>query len=273
MKTILVATDYSSVANNAVEFAANLARDLEAELILFNVYKVSIHASNSLASSSTFENIAKRNEERLKEYAQDLENRFDVKVNSQIGKDDTVESLRDCSLKLSADLLVMGIESNLTEYKLFGNTTTSAIKLMQIPILIIPNDIQYNGIHKITYACDVSYLNEACQLSMLKDFVKSFNASLEILHVLSNSESQKNEELEQRINNILSDFNHSFVYEQNSSIKDGIELGLEKSPTDLLVMVPHKLGFFESIIKGSYTRQLALNTRVPMLAIPNDQIC
>ena len=66
MKTILVSTDYSDAANDAVNFAAQLASECNAELILFNVYSPSVHVKNSLTSSNSLENMRRQNEEELK---------------------------------------------------------------------------------------------------------------------------------------------------------------------------------------------------------------
>lgn len=270
MKTILVATDYSSPANNAVEYAAHLAKDAGTELILFNVYKLSIHASNSMASSSNVEHLKEQNEIHLSELAKDISDRFEINVSWEVGKDDTVESLKVYTQNNPVDLVVMGIESNLTEYKLFGNTTTAAIKLMQFPLLVVPNDIHFEGIHKIMYACEASFLKEDCELDILKQFIHVNSAQVDVLHVITdNSEKEKDEKMERLIDVILSDVDHQYRYVKNSKVGDGIISALEQYPADLLVMIPHKLRFIEFLTKGSQTSQMTVKTRVPLLVIPN----
>lgn len=274
MKTILVATDYSKTATNAVEYATLMAKETGAELILFNVFKPSIHVQNSLASSESLENMRKDNEERLHQLATEIASKHQIKVGWSLGKNDPVESLSKYTSENFVDVVVMGIDSNLTEYKLFGNTTTDAIKLMQFALLVVPNDIQYKGIKHIMYACESSYLEDGCKLSVLKEVVNDFKADLELLHVLTNGDdSGKKEELEGVMNSILQDVPHTYHYEVNPRVGDGIEAGLEASPSDLLVMIPHKMGFFEAFFKGSHTSQMSVKTRVPLLVIPNERAC
>ncbi|MEZ4937274.1 MAG: universal stress protein [Crocinitomicaceae bacterium] len=274
MKTILVATDYSAPAENAVEFAAQLAKTIGAELTLFNVYKMNIHASNSFSSLAHIEKMKKQNADELSAHAIKIGDKYGVQTSSETGEIDTVESLKQYTKSHPVDLVVMGIESNLTEYKLFGNTTTEAIKLMQFPLLVVPNDIKFEGIKKITYACETSYLNENCRLDVLKEFVKACQADLEVLHVVTDhSENPKNEALEELINTMLNDLQHHFRYVSNSKIGEGIETGLEEFGANLLVMVPHKMGFFESMTKGSQTSKMTVRTRLPLLVIPNTSIC
>lgn len=271
MKTILVATDYSTPAGNAVDFAAHIAQESNAELILFNVFKLSIHASNSLASSSSIEKLEKRNEEHLTDIAKEIEDKFKISVRCEIRKADTIESLSEFMENHPVDLVVMGIESNLTEYKIFGNTTTAAVKLMQFPLLVVPNDSHFTELKNIMFACDVSYLKDGSELDILKQLVNTFNAQLEVFHVHSTDADKKNEEaFEQKMDGILHDVNHVYRYLINPLVGEGIKEGLEKNPADMLVMLHHKLGFLESIIRGSHSNQMTVETRVPLLVIPNE---
>lgn len=274
MNTILVATDFSEPADNAVDYAVQVARQAMAELILFHVYKVNIHASNSLASTSSIDNMMRNNEVKLAELTKKIADDFQIWVRYEIRKDDTIECLKAFVQSNPVDLVVMGIESNLAEYRLFGNTTTAALQLMLFPLLVVPNDIHFNTIRKIKYACETSYLKEECQLDIIKDFVNIFDAELEIFHVLTGNDDEKNKEaLEKLMNQKFSTVDHVFRYVSNSKISDGISAGLKESPADLLVMIHHRLGFFESMIKGSNSRSMTISTRVPLLVIPNEGIC
>lgn len=274
MKSILVATDFSSPATNAVEYAGHLARVTGAKLILFNVYQLSIHARNSLASTSSLDKLRVKNDQKLLEMTKELVERFQIQVDWALENGETVESLSKQVAEHPVDLVVMGIESNLTEYKLFGNTTTAVIQLMEFPLLVVPNDIEFKQLNKVTYACDPVYLKDGCQLSLLKQFVRDFNADLEILHVVTGDpELVDKDQLEFIMDEILTDVDHTFNYINNLRVGDGISAGLVESPSDLLVMIPHKLKFFESIFKGSNTSRMTVQTRVPLLVIPNERAC
>ena len=185
----------------------------------------------------------------------------------ELRRNETIENLKDYCGSHPVDLVVMGIQSNLTEYKLFGNTTTEAVQLMQFPLLVVPNDIQFTGIHKVIYASDISYLKEHCEMTYLKNLLDAFDASLDILHVQTDGR-EDHETFERVINEIFGDREHQFRYVSNPRVDDGIAQGLEENPSDLLVMIPHKRGFIESIFKGSRTNQMTVRTRIPLLVIP-----
>ena len=52
-------------------------------------------------------------------------------------------------------------------------------------------------------------------------------------------------------------------------VVDGIEREIRETKADLLVMVPHKLNFWESLFHQSTTRSMALRAHIPILVLPN----
>ncbi|MEZ4720490.1 MAG: universal stress protein [Flavobacteriales bacterium] len=274
MKTILVATDYSPAASNAVEYAAQLARSLGSTLILFHSYKMSIHASNSLVTSKGSSKLYQRSEKQLADLAAKTSKRHGISVKHALREGDPVDAIKSYMKYNVAEMVVMGIESNLKEYKLFGNTTTAVIKLMQFPLLVVPNDIHYDGVQKVMYACETSYLKDNCELGVMKRFVNELKAHLEVFHVVTKDEDERSlDDMERVMARILHDVDHEFKYVNNAKVGDGIREGLERFPADLLIMIPHRVGFFEGLTKGSQTSSMTVKTRVPLLVIPNEKAC
>ncbi|MBT1710320.1 universal stress protein [Fulvivirgaceae bacterium PWU5] len=271
MKTIVVATDYSATANNALQFGASLARAFGAELVLLNVYHPNIHVSNSLAPPDAIDQIVRNNENRLRELALVTAFQYQVQVSGVSKTADTVEALEEYVASRPVDLVVMGMDSSLLEYKLFGNTTTAAIRSLKFPLLVVPNDIRFQGIKRILYACEHSYLSENSQLALLKEITRKFDAKLQILHVETKKEPALAAVGDQilAVDMLLEDVGHTYSVIDNPSVGNGIVQGIKAWNADLLVMVPHKAGFWELFLKGSATREMALRTRVPLLVLPN----
>jgi nucleotide-binding universal stress UspA family protein len=270
MKKIIAAIDYSSTAGNALQFAANLARVFKAELVLFNVYHLSVHASNALVTPTQVDELIVNNENRLEQLADETARKYQIDVDcfSDTGGD-TVKELEDYVTSHTADLIVMGMDSNLAAYKVFGNTTTAAIRHLNVPLLVIPNDVPFKGIKKILYACEYAYLSDDNHLDLLKEIIKKFEAQLQIFHVETKERLPVTADDEIGVmNTILGDLDHTFSAVKSSNITAGIIQGVEEWEADLLVMVPHRAGFWELLSKGSATRDMTLRTRVPLLLLP-----
>jgi nucleotide-binding universal stress UspA family protein len=270
MKTILVSTDYSATASNALEFGANLAQIFKANLVLFNVYHPSIHVSNSLLMPDEIDRIVKNNEDHLEKLKTDTAQRYLINVSCIVRTGETVERLEESAMMFEADLVVMGVDSNLWDYKIFGNTTTAAIHRLKTPILIVPNDVQFKSIKRILYACEYTYLTHDNQLDLLKEITRKFEAELQILHVQTKKQIPVAVDEEIGVVNVMmEDVDHTFSFVDSQNVHDGIVQGVINWQADLLVMVPHKAGFWESLLKSSNTREMAVRTRVPLLVLPN----
>jgi len=272
MKTILVATDYSVTATNALHYGASLARAFDAELILFNVYNLSAHVRNALIGPEAIDHIIKNNEDRLNEVATETAKRYQIKVKPVVRTTDTVEEMGVYLDANPVDLVVMGMDRNLPENQLLGNTTTTAIRRIKYPLLVVPNDISFEGIKRILYACEYTYLSKDNHLSMLKEMARKFNAQLQVLHVEAEIKEQAEIKFDKQVHvvdAILEDTEHSYNLVENASVGAGILQEVQAWQADLLVMVPHKTHLLESFLKGSDTRKMALRTRVPLLVLPN----
>lgn len=269
MKNVLVATDFSPPANNAVAWAAGLARAFKAELTLFNAFKPDVHTRNSLASSSSLGVLQKRNDERLAEFAAQTSTLHEVPVHWRSVTDGPIERLEEYTAQHPVDLVVMGIESNLAEYKLFGNTTTAAIKLRKFPVAVVPNGVTLGALKRVLYACDPARLRDGSELALLKELLAGFGAHLDVLHVFEKDRDEaRQRQLEQVVDAALPGVLREYRYLTHQKVDVGIREAMHRFATELLVMLSHELGFWESITTGSRTRQLTVTTRVPLLVLP-----
>ncbi|WOK04743.1 universal stress protein [Imperialibacter roseus] len=273
MNTIIIATDYSPAANNALQYAANLASVVKADLVLFNSYHLSPHAANGLVSPTALEQMIDHNNSDLQKLANETARKYGLKVSWVSKASDTIGELSQFAADRNADLVVMGMETNLIEYELFGNTTTAAIKRLNCPVLVVPGDVPFKGIQKILYAYEHTCLDQDNHLDLMKEIARKFAAELQVFHVDTKAKAGAavavEDEMISAVDNLLEDVDHSYSVIGSSKIGEGIVKGVEAFQADLLVIVPHKTGFLESLLKGSNTRSMTLKTRVPLLVLPN----
>ena len=80
MRPILVATNFSERSNNAVLYAASLAQVFNSKLILFNAFRLPVHAANSRLTVKSMDGLIKKNSDKLKDQALNLSKAFDIDV-------------------------------------------------------------------------------------------------------------------------------------------------------------------------------------------------
>ena len=273
MKTIIVATDYSSDANNAVKYAAALARYINSKIVLFNSFKLSVHAVNARLSASTIDGLIAANKKRLKDIAAKVCDTYGICVECVTRTSDFKEELDFQVERLKADLVVMGMSEIYSDNE-YENTTTSIIRHARYPVLAIPENASFEGFSKILFAFDSGCICAENKLSLLKEVSAFFDAQVQIYHIEKNrksiitTENNKNK-VAFDIETLLNEVNHSYEDVTEDDVIRGIERGIKKSEADLLVMVHHKCGLWEGLLHKSKTSKMARRTHIPLLALPN----
>lgn len=267
MKNIIVATDFSKEAENALRYAAAAAQKLEAKIILFNAFNIPPHTGNTLFPASAIQELIDFNNNILKQKAEELNKEFSIDVlyeSSLMELDDEIDKLIK---KHEADLVVMGMAPNSLSQDLFGNTTTSFITRLKFPVLAIPLGAKFNGINKILFACDILRGVEKQILDRIKTFALAMGAEVEVFSVNQKLKNLKEEHLSD-INTGLQDVNYSLKNIESTEIIREIAYEIKAFDADILIMIPHKYSFWNSLIHQSKTRIMSSKSDVPLLSIP-----
>lgn len=268
MKTLIVATDFSPEAENALEYAGAAAKDLKAKIVLFNSFTIPAHFTRSLFPASALDELTRQNQKSLQERAQSLSKKYSIEVAYESALMDIEDRLDSVIAKYDANLVVMGMAKKSLNQDLFGNTTTEAIAKLTIPVLAIPIHAQYKSIKKILFACDILRGVHGIILERIRTFAEQLNAEVEIFHVHERVQqmdiAKKTEEIDQALQSVK----HYYKNVQASAVISEIEKEIKAINADLLIMVPYKYGFWSSLIHTSKTRVMASNSEIPLLSIP-----
>lgn len=261
MKRILIPTDFSMIADNAIEYALALPNEVVQEVLLFH------------AGAHIGENFIKINKEVNK-----LSEKFKISIiNSE--KPFSSDILKEIIKDRHIDFIIMGTsgEEGSTAKKIFGSNTTSIIDDLVCPAIIIPQDFKNKGVTKIGYASDFTDVeNEASQVIF---FAKLFNAQIEVLHVepvyLDIYDTEKID-IESVIENIKKKFNFpniQYAIEITAShdeIREGIDHFIENNNPDLLVMFHQNRRGIDKLLIPSITVHSITHLKMPLLVIPKN---
>jgi len=272
MKTILAPTDFSTVSNCAVEYAAELAKYASAKLILFNAYQIhAVSPDGTLAvplqeiQEESLKQLIKSTEKLRKKYGNSL------KIEYKQACGFPVEEINLAATSADADIVVMGMQGGgyLSE-KIIGSVTTSLIKKSNRPVLAIHQGTKFTPLKRIAFACDYQHLNYPNALKPLNEIVRLFHSEVLIVNVV--------QELEEvptvtkavegiKLNRALEGMKHSFHYTVNNDITDGLGDFIKAFNVDLVAMVPHSHNVLETLLKKSNTKHMAFQIAKPLLAI------
>ena len=273
MKTILFPTDFSVSANNALNYALELAKITAARLILLNAYQLPYSRADMIVS--VMDILKEDSEAGLKATLDKIKQnpKFDgirCETISRVG--DVVSVSSELIQDLEIDLIVMGTKgaSGLIE-TIIGSNTAGVIKSVKCPVLAIPEKAFYSVPHKIGFAYDLKELENPKDLRFLAHLAKLFNAEIQIYSVIAEADQEAIDRsaVQLKLSEYFRGIKLEIYFVVNGDIIDGIMKLVKANQPDWVVMVAKKYRLFESLFHSSMTKSMVFQTKKPLLVLHN----
>ena len=269
MKKIIAPTDFSPIAENACIYAAGLAADIKAELLLFHTVELPLSVANYPVTAELFDEAGEEKElEALKSKLRAAtSDKVIVKTKKVLGfADHEISEL--CNRIKPFAVVMSSHNSKLLHNFLPGSTTVYTAKHVCFPVIVVPHDAIYKPFKKIAFATDLKDIYEI-PVAEIETVVKLFNATLEIFYV------GRNENIMNRhaINNLLLNQRMEHLKPQYYNVEDdnvyrGITELVKKHAIDLLIILSKKHGPFHK----SQTKDFVFYSNVPVMVIHENDI-
>ncbi len=267
MKKILVPTDFSENANLALRYAIQVANKFGSTISVLHAYQVATSTGNLVS----IDHIVKVDrEEELKALISEIKPLLvtNTRIESQVIKATSVESICTAAEKLKADIIIMGTKGADGMKKLFlGSTASNVILHTSIPVLAIPSDFQNFHLTNITLALDNKKIGDLTLLKPILDLAKGFEAVLDLLTVIDEEhpKAQIDPDLEDYLKNEGVDYTYFIVKADN--IVEGIRKFVAREKSDLLCLIHHPRGLFQNIFGASVAKEMVLDSSVPLIVL------
>lgn len=274
MDRILVPTDFSENAKNALHYAYHLARVNNARIHLFHTYHIPyIHAEMPAGMYQTAINEAEQEakdnmEELVKEVLKkDTGEAVNFEYDCKLGF--AVEEILNHAEEKDVDMILMGTQgvSGLADV-IFGSITSSVVDKAECPVLAIPENCTYEKTDNIAFATSYDK-SDLHALKKLVDFASPFNATIKVVHVNEEGETiekQQEEDFKQGIKGEI-DYKHlEFEVCEANDVAEGINKYVDDHDIDLIAVMKKKRSMFQNLFHRSITRKMAFHAKVPLLA-------
>lgn len=271
IKKILVPTDFSECAENALEAAIKIATVLNAEIIILNAYSMPYTGTNVMIDISDV--LKERSYEDLNKLLHKLkqsgkDKNISIHIISEYGP--AAEIIASVADTQGVDLVIMGTKgAGSLASKLLGSITSNALAKVKKPILVVPEKAIDFDIKNIVLASDL-HTQSSEKLNALIVLAKAFSARVNILYVNTHAEEKPAiaKAIEGvKLNALLRDVDHDFVVTDNYDAEEGINQYAATHQTDVLAVIPHHYGFFERLFHRSISKKLSLHSNIPLLVL------
>jgi len=142
MKTILTPVDFSAISKAVVKSAAELARSLDARLVLMHVVQPPVITSEYGAVMANIQEIVAVSEKTAARHLELLVHKLKaagLEASSVLLTGSPTLHIVDQARKLSADYVVLGSHGHSALYDLLaGSTASGVLKKSPCPVVVIP---------------------------------------------------------------------------------------------------------------------------------------
>lgn len=278
MKKIILPTDFSQNAENAISYALNLFRGQDCIFYLLNTFLPSAKHKeyypwhNDIEDSTPGKSM-KSLTSMIDRLICKTENQKYIFVphsalNTMAGEIKKVIEVENI------DLIVMGTQGATgAKNVIFGSNTVQTIKKLDRPIIAIPSNFKFKEPKNIVFPTDfeVSYSTE--QLKDLLAIAKRFKSFINVLHIASQSGlSQVQADNKATLEQVLKDVEHQIQCLTSQNVYETVNSFQIDGSTDFLVMIRNKHTFYERLFTTSNIEKIGLRITVPFMVTPSLQI-
>ncbi|KEO75380.1 universal stress protein [Anditalea andensis] len=264
---ILVPTDLSENADNALGFAQQLIIQTGGEIILlFTYYAVYDFAAQATRIIGQIEKDAKK---ALKNIIKN-NNPDNLHMDYRIVQGTVDNAVKAAVDGMGIDLVIMGTQgASGLKKALLGSNTADVIKEATVPVLAIPSGAKLEKVKKIAVAVELKK-EDLQTLLHLMELTAVWNLPYKIIHVQKEGRSDTEINFETLQRNILKEYplvDINFLSYESDGINKGLENYLKENPDALLVMFSKTRSFFEQLLESSRSVEMAYHTHVPLLVV------
>jgi nucleotide-binding universal stress UspA family protein len=272
MKTILVPTDFSETANNALNYAIELAKKENSKLILLHIFHIEptvsyidipLPDSDTNSLEEKWLNKLRTLETKVKHASDKLQTELVARL------DLAVDGIVKEAEEKNVDLIVMGTTgvSGLKEIFL-GSNAARVIERAHCPVIAVPAEASYQHLKKITYASNYREIDiEAIQ--KLIEIAEPFHAQVNVLHIYEDEEAKAREEMQRFIREADQKIvytNISYELLGGEDVERKLEEYLKSQAADLLVLSTHQRDLRDKLFGRSIAQKLVYHSTVPVMA-------
>ncbi len=279
MKKLLLPTDFSENALNAIFFAVQLFREEACTFYLLNTYTPVLYDSDyilySPASSLSLDELYRKNSmEGLEKIRRQISEKFPNPLHQYelISSFSLLnEEIKEQVSALQIDLVVMGTQGATGAAQiLFGTHTVHAIKRTTCPLLAIPSGCGFSKPKNILFPTDYEINYTAAHLKLLRDIAISNESVIHVLHILFGLNLEKKQEKSKiLLTDYLENTSYDFYNIEKNTVTEGIYDFQNENNIDLLVMVSNKHSFFENLLFRPVINEVGFRVKTPFLVIPS----
>lgn len=271
IKNILIPTDFSENARNAIDFTIRFFENDPVNYFFLHVYHVPVVTPEMPADIiyKTIEENQKIAKKALSDLCRELRSSYgELSCEFLIKQEPLKDAVSDTVKEKAIDLVAMGTHgaSGLKKF-LFGSNAASMIGSVPCPVIAVPGEARFHQIKSMLFATDY-HDSDLEDIAHFAGIAKKFGAELIITHIAEAKESDRTmlhwfEELARK----RTDYPKLlFLLLGKSDVAQALDNFIRDNSVELLAMSVRHRTAFGKLFSASVTKKMVYHTHIPLFA-------
>ena len=280
MKNVLILTDFSENAWNALKYAQQLFKSTQCNFYLLHV-SAYIDYPVSTTSIEEDENIITQelivpSKKQLNDLLKKIEKSFSNKTHKYFGVHEHgffLEAIKKNIAEKKIDLIIMGTKgASGMRKRIIGSNAGDVITKVKCNTLIIPKGVAFSLPQEVAFPTDYNIFYSHKILEAVTEMLGLCKANIRVMNVsksdrqLTKGQEKNQEYLSDYLNETFQKKN-SFHTITNKNVNAAIQCFVEGRDIDMILMVAKNLNFLQQILFDSLVEKISFHTKVPFFVI------
>lgn len=280
MKSILLPTDFSKNAWNAIFMSVKLYADMECNFYVLNTYepkKENIAGfKSSIRAGVVYQSLSEASEKQLMEVLNYLEKnhknpKHHFEKLSSAGE--LVETIQELVPKYDIDTVVMGTKGATGAKAVFmGSNAVKVLKrIKNCALVVVPESYDFQKLEAVVFPTEYAHFFPKNVLRPLLKLMAQWNSKIKIFHVaqtfgLSEFQKANKEILKKRFEGHPTSFHKVAI---KTTVAAAIRQFAEEEKPDMIVMTNYSHDFFDKLTQEPVVKNVTFRTEVPLMVFPD----
>ncbi|WP_456438467.1 universal stress protein [Psychroserpens sp.] len=269
MKKILVPTDFSEEAENALKVAAQIAKKHGSEIHLLHMLEIPMQDFGTVNNEAVPEVMFFINRAH-KKFEEIMGNDYlkDITVHEVLKPEATFNNVVEICHEQGADIIIMGSHGASGFKEMFvGSNAEKVVRMSDIPVLVIKNKYDEFSIDDLVFASDFKNDNKETY-HQATEFAAAFGAKIHLLMVNTAGNFTTTKKANERINNFIEGYsfkNYTINVYNDDSVEKGILNFSQGIDADLIGISTHGRQGIAHFFNGSISEDLVNHAKRPVI--------
>lgn len=267
MKSILILTDFSKSATNAIHYAMRFFESESCVFHLMHVHKAGTFISDDLMTSPTeniYESFTKVPKKKLKALIENLKDTYNNPNHSFefiVDFDVFTDAVKQAVNQHSVDVVVMGSNGQTGAAEvIFGSNTINIIRQVICKTLVVPAEYEFKPISNFLLPLQFDDTLETEALNVINDFTKNFKLKLHVLRC-EKDDTQNTVDDQKKIKG----FDCTYSVEEETRFYEAVINYLKTNAIDMTGLIVHDKSFIKRLFTESPTIKLTKVINLPLM--------